>query len=93
MTPTPDIENITDALNNGPYGKCVYDCDNDVMSNQVVNMQFKNGATATMTMVAFTEDSCDRKIKLFGTKVNICITHLRVISLINIHLFVEQYLK
>ncbi|CAG2189952.1 unnamed protein product [Mytilus edulis] len=65
---SPDIENITELLKTGPYGKCVYDCDNDVMSNQVVNMQFKNGATASMTMIAFTEAICDRKVTVFGTK-------------------------
>ncbi|VDI49899.1 Hypothetical predicted protein [Mytilus galloprovincialis] len=65
---SPDIENITELLKTGPYGKCVYDCDNDVMSNQVVNMQFKNGATANMTMIAFTEAICDRKVTVFGTK-------------------------
>ena len=27
---------MTEALRNGPYGKCVYDADNDVMSQQVV---------------------------------------------------------
>lgn len=68
LEPIPDIENITEALRTGPYGKCVYDCDNDVMSNQVVNMQFKDGATANMTMIAFTNDICDRKVKVFGTK-------------------------
>lgn len=30
-----DIENVTEALKTGPYGKCVYDTDNDVMSHQV----------------------------------------------------------
>jgi len=32
---TVDIENVTDALKTGPYGRCVYDMDNDVMSHQV----------------------------------------------------------
>ena len=31
----PDIENVTDALRNGPYGQCVYESPNDVCDNQV----------------------------------------------------------
>lgn len=33
----PDIESITNALQNGPYGKCVYESDNDVCDHQVLN--------------------------------------------------------
>ncbi|KAI0796546.1 streptomycin biosynthesis protein StrI [Abortiporus biennis] len=63
----PDIENITSALKTGPYGKCVYECDNDVCDNQVVNLQFANGATASFTMVAFTSLICDRQTRLHFT--------------------------
>ncbi|XP_060570907.1 uncharacterized protein LOC132729203 [Ruditapes philippinarum] len=70
-----DIENITDALKKGPYGKCVYINDNDVMSHQVVNMQFEGGATATLQMVAFTSKISEREVKIYGTKGEITVRH------------------
>lgn len=55
------------ALQEGPYGRCVYHCDNDVVDHQVVNMEFANEVTATFTMSAFTQE-CSRTLKLMGTK-------------------------
>ncbi|QHW31895.1 Gfo/Idh/MocA family oxidoreductase [Paenibacillus rhizovicinus] len=55
------------ALQTGPYGRCVYHCDNDVVDHQVVNMEFANAVTAVFTMSAFTQE-CSRTIKLMGTK-------------------------
>lgn len=64
----PDIENVTNALLNGPYGRCVYECDNDVVDNQVLNMVFENGCTASFSMVSFTKEICERKTRIWGTK-------------------------
>ncbi len=55
------------ALQEGPYGRCVYHCDNDVVDHQVVNMEFANEVTVAFTMCAFTRD-INRTIKLMGTK-------------------------
>jgi len=35
ITQVPDIESVMDAIHVGPYGRCVYDCDNDVVDSQV----------------------------------------------------------
>ncbi len=46
--PTPD--KVAAALREGPYGRCVYRCDNDVVDHQVVLMQFEDNITVTLTM-------------------------------------------
>jgi len=61
------LEGITKAVAEGPYGKCVYDCDNDVVDNQVVAMEYNNGKTVNFTMTAFTELTY-RRTSIFGTR-------------------------
>lgn len=62
----PSDEEIMEALEKGPYGRCVYECDNDVVDHQVVNMEFDGGCTVSFTMSAFNEGG--RFVRIFGTK-------------------------
>ncbi|GFZ45521.1 hypothetical protein JCM24511_03247 [Saitozyma sp. JCM 24511] len=64
-----DIENVSEALKTtSPYGRCVYECGNDVVDHQVVNVEYEGGVTASMTMSAFTESICYRGTRIQGTK-------------------------
>lgn len=66
VTADSSREALLDALRTGPYGKCVYECDNDVVDNQVVALTFENGVSATFALSAFTHD-ISRTIKIMGT--------------------------
>lgn len=60
-------EGIIKALYETPYGKCVYQSDNNVVDHQVVNMEFEGGATATFSMCGFTREQT-RIVQIMGTK-------------------------
>ncbi|MDO5023165.1 MAG: Gfo/Idh/MocA family oxidoreductase [Eubacteriales bacterium] len=62
----PTEEKVLEALKTGPYGRCVFRCDNNVVDHQVVNLDMEDGLTLSFTMCAFTEQ-VGRTIRLMGT--------------------------
>ena len=70
VTPDTTEEGMTKALQEGPYGRCVYECDNDVVDHQVVIMEFAGCRTAAFTMTAFNEGG-GRRTRIFGTRGSI----------------------
>ena len=67
VTPVVTEENLTAALRQGQYGRCVYECDNDVVDHQVVNLQFTGNRSASFTMTAFNAAG-HRQTRVFGTR-------------------------
>lgn len=63
-------EGVYEALRTGPYGRCVYHCDNNVVDHQVVNLEFEDGVTCGFTMCAFTGEF-SRKTEIYGTRGSI----------------------
>lgn len=60
------LEGRLKALKEGPYGRCVYYSDNNVVDHQIVSIGFKNGVYASFIMTAFT-NKITRKIYLYGS--------------------------
>ena len=50
----PGEESIRKALEEGPYGRCVYRCHNNVVDHQTLNMKMTDGAVISFTMSGFT---------------------------------------
>lgn len=60
-------EAVKKAVKDGPYGRCVYECDNDVVDNQSTILEFEDGITVDFKLSAFTNKTF-RNIKIMGTK-------------------------
>lgn len=66
LSEDPNEETMREAILNGPYGRCAFACDNDVVDNQIVNLEMENGAHLSLMMTAFTSIG-GRTIKVMGT--------------------------
>ena len=49
-------EALRQALETGPYGRCVFRCDNNVCDHMSMIMEFENGVTATFSLHAQSSD-------------------------------------
>jgi predicted dehydrogenase len=64
--PRQDDASVREYLRAGPYGRCVYQTDNDVVDHQVVALEYEGGLTGTFTMTAFHPGG--RYLRVHGTK-------------------------
>ncbi len=60
-------EGLLKALREGPYGRCIYRCNNDQPVSHVVNIKFENGITATYTLHGMSYRD-GRELRIDGTK-------------------------
>ncbi len=58
-------EGVYKSLRETNYGRCVFACDNNVVDNQTVLMEFENGVNACLKMQSFTKYG-GREIRFFG---------------------------
>lgn len=66
----PARANIRAALETGPYGRCVYACDNDVVDEQVVLMAFEDDLAVTLTMHGHSHLEC-RTTRIQGAQAEL----------------------
>ena len=61
-----DREGRIRELQEGPHGRCVFRCDNDVMDHQLVNIEYEGGILATLALNAFSV-TWERTMNVNGT--------------------------
>jgi predicted dehydrogenase len=61
---------VMQALRNGPYGRCVYRCDNDAVDHQVILMQFAGALSVSLTMQGASHVE-GRTVRVDGTRATL----------------------
>jgi len=69
-------EGVMRALEIGPYGRCVYRSDNDVVDHQVVLMRFARGLSVSLTMQGSSHLE-GRTIRIDGTRATLLANEAR----------------
>lgn len=59
-------EYVLQQLREGPYGRCVYRCDNNQPDHLVLGLEFEGGTTASFSMEAFTSYA-GRRTRIMGS--------------------------
>lgn len=69
---SPDVSRAgrLEALKNGPYGRCVYHCDNDVVDHQLVTMQLESGTSVVLAMHGHSNEE-HRSMRYDGTRATL----------------------
>jgi predicted dehydrogenase len=63
-------EGVMRALETGPYGRCVYRCDNDAVDDQVVLMRFAAGPSVSLTMQGLSHVE-GRTVRIDGSRATL----------------------
>lgn len=64
------VEGRRHALEAGPYGRCVYHSDNDVVDHQTVNMEFEGGTSVVLFMHGHSHEE-SRTMRYDGTRATL----------------------
>ncbi len=72
ITMTDDLtwEGRRRAIEDGPYGRCVYRCDNDVVDHQVVSMELEGGTSVVLVMHGHSNEE-HRSMRYDGTRATL----------------------
>ena len=70
LSPDVSYAGRRQAIETGPYGRCVYRCDNDVVDHQIVTMELEAGTSVVMVMHGHSNEE-HRSMRYDGTRATL----------------------